>query len=93
MIEKIPAAHSNRNRVKPGDILITGRNFGTGSSCQHAADCFRALGITAVIAQSFGTIYESNAINSAFSFLLARIFLITALRLEIKLESISKKVS
>jgi 3-isopropylmalate/(R)-2-methylmalate dehydratase large subunit len=51
-------------KVKPGDIVITGRNFGCGSSRQHAVDCFKSLGVQAVIAKSFGAIYERNAINA-----------------------------
>jgi 3-isopropylmalate dehydratase small subunit len=50
----------------PGDIIITGKNFGSGSSRQQAVDCFISLGIQAIIAESFGAIYERNAINAAF---------------------------
>ena len=53
-------------KAKPGDIIITGKNFGCGSSRQQAVDCFSALGIHAIIAESFGAIYERNAINAAF---------------------------
>lgn len=53
-------------KAKPGDIIITGRNFGAGSSRQQAVDCFKALGIQAIIAGSFGAIYERNAINAGF---------------------------
>jgi homoaconitate hydratase family protein/3-isopropylmalate dehydratase small subunit len=53
-------------KARPGDIVITGKNFGCGSSRQQAVDCFAALGIQAVIAESFGAIYERNAINAAF---------------------------
>ena len=49
-----------------GDIIVAGRNFGSGSSRQQAVDCFVSLGIQAVIARSFGAIYERNAINAAF---------------------------
>ncbi len=58
-------------RVKPGDIIVTGRNFGCGSSRQHAVDCFRALGVGLVIAGSFGAIYERNAINSGLPMMTA----------------------
>ena len=51
--------------IKPGDILVTGRNFGCGSSRQQAVNCFISLGISAIIAVSFGAIYERNAINAA----------------------------
>lgn len=54
------------SRSEPGDIIITGRNFGAGSSRQHAVDCFRALGNQAILAKSFGSIYERNAINAGF---------------------------
>jgi 3-isopropylmalate dehydratase small subunit len=53
-------------KAEPGDIVITGKNFGCGSSRQQAVDCFAALGIKAIIADSFGAIYERNAINAAF---------------------------
>ncbi|MGA9753478.1 MAG: aconitase/3-isopropylmalate dehydratase large subunit family protein [Acidobacteriota bacterium] len=52
-------------KAKPGDIVVTGANFGAGSSRQQAVDCFKALGIGAVVAKSFGAIYERNAINAA----------------------------
>jgi 3-isopropylmalate dehydratase small subunit len=53
-------------KVQPGDIVVTGRNFGCGSSRQQAVDCFLALGVSAVVAESFGAIYERNAINAGF---------------------------
>jgi 3-isopropylmalate dehydratase small subunit len=53
-------------KAEPGDIIIAGKNFGCGSSRQQAVDCFSALGIQAIIADSFGAIYERNAINAAF---------------------------
>ncbi len=54
------------NEVLPGDIVIAGKNFGSGSSRQQAVDCFISLGVQAIIAESFGAIYERNAINAAF---------------------------
>jgi len=57
--------------AKKGDIVITGKNFGAGSSRQQAVDCFRSLGISVIIAESFGAIYERNAINSAMPILVA----------------------
>lgn len=53
-------------KAKRGDIIIAGKNFGCGSSRQQAVDCFISLGIGAVLAESFGAIYERNAINAAF---------------------------
>ncbi|MFZ2794517.1 MAG: aconitase/3-isopropylmalate dehydratase large subunit family protein [Prolixibacteraceae bacterium] len=57
------------SRSEPGDIILTGSNFGAGSSRQQAVDCFRALGNQAIIARSFGAIYERNAINAGFPIL------------------------
>ena len=56
-------------RAEPGDIVITGPNFGAGSSRQHAVDCFKSMGIAAIIGESFGAIYKRNAINSGFPIL------------------------
>jgi 3-isopropylmalate/(R)-2-methylmalate dehydratase large subunit len=56
-------------KAGPGDIIIAGKNFGCGSSRQQAVDCFASLGIRAIIAESFGAIYERNAINAAFPIL------------------------
>jgi len=53
-------------KSESGDIVITGKNFGSGSSRQQAVDCFIALKNQAILAKSFGAIYERNAINAAF---------------------------
>ena len=53
-------------KARKGDIVVAGKNFGSGSSRQQAVDCFVSLGIQAIIARSFGAIYERNAINAAF---------------------------
>lgn len=52
-------------KVKAGDIVVVQKNFGSGSSRQQAVDCFLSLGIQAILAESFGAIYERNAINAA----------------------------
>jgi 3-isopropylmalate dehydratase small subunit len=52
-----------------GDIIFTGKNFGAGSSRQQAVDCFISLGVSCIVAASFGSIYERNAINAAFPIL------------------------
>jgi 3-isopropylmalate dehydratase small subunit len=56
-------------KAEPGDIVIVGKNFGSGSSRQQAVDCFKSLGISLIIAESFGAIYERNAINSGMPIL------------------------
>lgn len=53
-------------KSEPGDILLTSKNFGAGSSRQQAVDCFKALKTQAIVAVSFGAIYERNAINAGF---------------------------
>ena len=55
--------------VQPGDIIVTGKNFGAGSSRQQAVDCFKSLGVSLILAESFGAIYERNAINAAMPIL------------------------
>jgi len=55
--------------AQPGDIVLTGKNFGAGSSRQQAVDCFKALGVALIMAESFGAIYERNAINAALPIL------------------------
>ncbi len=52
------------SKVSPGDIVVTGNNFGLGGSRQQAVDCFKTLGIQAIIARSFAVVYERNAINA-----------------------------
>jgi 3-isopropylmalate/(R)-2-methylmalate dehydratase large subunit len=59
-------------KARRGDIIITGKNFGCGSSRQQAVDCFSALGIQVIIAESFGAIYERNAINAAFPVIICK---------------------
>jgi len=58
-------------KAKPGDIIVVGKNFGCGSSRQQAVDCFKSLGISLIIAESFGAIYERNAVNNAMPIITA----------------------
>jgi 3-isopropylmalate dehydratase small subunit len=58
-------------RVLSGDIVVTAGNFGCGSSRQQAVDCFKALGVQALVARSFGAIYERNAINAGLPVVVA----------------------
>jgi len=56
-----PEFHS---KVKPGDILIAGRNFGCGSSREHAPIAIKAAQVACVIASSFARIFYRNAFNT-----------------------------
>jgi 3-isopropylmalate/(R)-2-methylmalate dehydratase small subunit len=49
--------------VKPGDIVVGGRNFGCGSSREQAATCLKYAGVGAVVAESFSRLFFRNAIN------------------------------
>jgi len=50
-------------KVKPGDVIVAGRNFGCGSSREQAATCLKYAGVQAVVARSFARIFFRNAIN------------------------------
>ncbi len=50
--------------VKKGDFIVAGRNFGCGSSREHAVLALKGAGISAVIAKSFARIFFRNAINT-----------------------------
>jgi 3-isopropylmalate/(R)-2-methylmalate dehydratase small subunit len=50
-------------QVRPGDVVVGGRNFGMGSSREQAAQALKVLGVSAVLAKSFGGIFHRNALN------------------------------
>lgn len=52
-----------RGRISPGDILVGGRNFGCGSSREHAPKAIKFSGLGAVVADSFARIFFRNALN------------------------------
>jgi len=56
-------------KVKEGDIIVAGKNFGCGSSREHAPLAIKGCGIRAVIAPSFAAIFFRNAINIGLPFL------------------------
>jgi 3-isopropylmalate/(R)-2-methylmalate dehydratase small subunit len=56
-------------KVKSGDIIVAGKNFGCGSSREHAPRALKGCGISAVVAPSFAGIFFRNAINVGLPFL------------------------
>ncbi|MGD9022346.1 MAG: 3-isopropylmalate dehydratase small subunit [Deltaproteobacteria bacterium] len=50
-------------KVRPGDIIVAGKNFGCGSSREHAPMAIKGVGISCVIAESFARIFFRNAFN------------------------------
>lgn len=54
---------SFKDRVRPGDIMVAGKNFGCGSSREHAPVAIKASGVSLVIANDFARIFYRNSIN------------------------------
>jgi len=53
-------------KVKPGDCIVSGEDFGCGSSREHAVWAIRGAGVQTVIAKSFARIFYRNAINGGY---------------------------
>lgn len=52
------------SKIKPGDIIVAGKNFGCGSSREQAPEIIKTLGVKCVIAKSFARIFFRNSINN-----------------------------
>ena len=52
-----------RSKVQKGDVMVAGKNFGCGSSREHAPIAIKASGISCVIAETFARIFYRNSIN------------------------------
>jgi len=59
--------------VRPGDIIVAGKNFGKGSSREHAPRLLKIVGIGAVIAKSFAHIFYRNSINIGLPVIIAKV--------------------
>ena len=66
-MEDIDASFASK--VRPGDIMVGGANFGCGSSREHAPMAIQACGVRCVIAASFARIFYRNSINIGFPIL------------------------
>jgi len=53
--------------VRPGDIIVAGKNWGNGSSREQAVGCLKYSGVTAIVAKSFARIYFRNAVNNGLA--------------------------
>jgi 3-isopropylmalate/(R)-2-methylmalate dehydratase small subunit len=58
--------------VKPGDVVVAGRNFGCGSSREQAAFCLKYAGVGAIVAKSFARIFYRNAINAGLPMVVSK---------------------
>jgi 3-isopropylmalate/(R)-2-methylmalate dehydratase small subunit len=52
------------SRVKPGDFIVAGKNFGCGSSREHAPIAIKGAGVACVVAKTFARIFYRNALNT-----------------------------
>jgi 3-isopropylmalate dehydratase small subunit len=59
------------NTVRPGDVIVAGSNFGSGSSREHAPIALKAAGVAAVIAPSYARIFYRNSFNIGFPILVS----------------------
>ena len=69
-----PLAPDFSKKVQAGDIIVSGTNFGCGSSREHAPIAITALGIPLIIAKTFARIFYRNAFNKGLALLEADIY-------------------
>ena len=69
--EYYPGKENFAREVKDGDVVVEGKNFGCGSSREHAVYCLKEGGIPVVLAESFSRIYYRNAVNNGYPVLVA----------------------
>lgn len=65
-LEYVPGMEDFTEKVQSGDILVAGRNFGCGSSREHAVITLQYNDVSAVVAESFSRIFYRNAVNLGF---------------------------
>jgi 3-isopropylmalate dehydratase small subunit len=64
--EYYPGKEQFAKEVKPGDFVVGGKNFGCGSSREHAVYCLEYAGVPVVLAETCSRIYYRNAINNGY---------------------------
>ena len=70
--EYYPGMENFAKEVKPGDFVVAGRNFGCGSSREHAVYCLKYAGVPCVLAETCSRIYYRNAINNGYPVLFVK---------------------
>lgn len=64
--EYYPGMETFAKEVRPGDFVVAGKNFGCGSSREHAVYCLKYAGVPCVLAETCSRIYYRNAINNGY---------------------------
>lgn len=64
--EYFPGKENFAKEVKPGDFVVAGKNFGCGSSREHAVYCLQFAGVPCVLAETCSRIYYRNAVNNGY---------------------------
>lgn len=70
--EYYPGMETFAKEVRPGDFVVAGRNFGCGSSREHAVYCLQFAGVPCVLAETCSRIYYRNAINNGYPVLFVK---------------------
>ena len=70
--EYYPGMENFAKEVKPGDYVVAGKNFGCGSSREHAVYCLQYAGVPCILAETCSRISYRNAINNAYPVLFVK---------------------
>ncbi|MDR1508823.1 MAG: 3-isopropylmalate dehydratase small subunit [Synergistaceae bacterium] len=70
--EYYPGKENFAKDVKPGDFVVAGKNFGCGSSREHAVYCLKEAGVPVILAETCSRIYYRNAINNGYPVLFVK---------------------
>ncbi len=70
--EYYPGQENFAKEVKPGDFVAAGKNFGCGSSREHAVYCLQYAGVPCILAETCSRIYYRNAVNNAYPVLFVK---------------------